>query len=211
MIKNTANQSVSATLLSLLDGSPVTSGTTTVYVTGDNGSQTAGAGTVTHKGNGQWGYVPTQAETNYATASYLFVNSAAAIVEKSFDIDQATWIKGVYDKILAAVPSLPAAVIPAPPSATQTTAFAYCFDEHGALASGVLVEVAMRTAGGTDLYSSVFATATSDSNGLATLTIPRGSQLDFAVRRGGAPNRWMTFRGVNAATLRLPGTIGGNP
>lgn len=211
MIKNTANQVVTATLLSLLDGSPVTSGTTTVYVTGDAGSQASGTGTVAHKGNGQWSYVPTQAETNYGTATYLFSNAAAAIVERTFDIDLATWTKAVYDRLLAAVPAGPAAVIPSPPSATQTTAYAYCFDEHGALAEGVTVEVALRAASGTDLYSKVFATATSDDDGLATLTIPRGGSLDFAVRRGGAPNRWVPFRGVNAATLHLPGTIGGNP
>lgn len=211
MIKNTAGQVVTATLLSLLDGSPVTTGTTTVYVLGDNGTQATGTGTVAHKGNGQWSYVPTQAETNYGTASYLFSNPAAAIVGQTFDIDLATWTKAIYDRLLASVPAGPAAVIPSPPSETQTTAFAYCFDERGALAQGVTVEVAMREAGGTDLYSAVFATATSDSVGLATLMIPRGGALEFAVRRGGAPNRWVPFRGVNAATLRLPGTIGGNP
>ena len=42
----------------------VTSGTPTVYYTVDGGTQGTGAGTSTHEGNGQWSYVPAQAETN---------------------------------------------------------------------------------------------------------------------------------------------------
>lgn len=77
MRKNVAGQSVCAQLISKTDGSDVTSGTTTVYVTGDNGTQSAGGGTVAHKGNGEWSYVPTQAETNYAHVAFAFVNSSA--------------------------------------------------------------------------------------------------------------------------------------
>ena len=76
MKRNQAGQVV-AFSLTATDGSPVTTGTTTVYVTGDNGTQTAGAGTVAHKGNGQWSYVPTQAETNYTHVALLTVNAGA--------------------------------------------------------------------------------------------------------------------------------------
>ena len=77
MRKNVASQVISAQLISKTDGSDVTSGTTTVYVTGDGGTQGAGGGTVTHEGNGTWSYVPTQAETNYTHVSFTFTNATA--------------------------------------------------------------------------------------------------------------------------------------
>lgn len=80
MRKNVASQTVCAQLTALADGAPVTAGTTTVYVTGDGGAQGAGAGTVTHEGNGCWSYVPTQAETNYDHVAFTFVNASAVAV-----------------------------------------------------------------------------------------------------------------------------------
>mgnify|MGYP006899586749 CR=1 FL=1 len=77
MLKNTASQTVSAQLVAVADGEDVTTGTTTVYVTGDAGTQASGGGTVAHEGNGCWSYVPTQAETNYSHVAYTFVNTAA--------------------------------------------------------------------------------------------------------------------------------------
>ncbi len=80
MRKNVASQVIAAQLVSKTDGTAVTSGTTTVYVTGDGGTQGAGSGTVTHEGNGCWSYVPTQAETNYGHVAFTFVNSTAVNV-----------------------------------------------------------------------------------------------------------------------------------
>ena len=80
MIKNTASQYVSAQLVAVADGEDITSGATTVYVTGDAGTQASGSGTVTHEGNGCWSYAPTQAETNYDHVAYTFVNSLAVSV-----------------------------------------------------------------------------------------------------------------------------------
>lgn len=77
MRKNVASQVICAQLNSKTDGSAVTSGTTTVYVTGDGGTQSSGGGTVTHEGQGCWSYVPTQAETNYNHVAYTFTNSTA--------------------------------------------------------------------------------------------------------------------------------------
>lgn len=80
MRRNTAGQSVSAMLVSKTDGSAVTSGTTTVYVTGDAGTQatgSVGSGAATHEGNGLWSYAPAQAETNYANVCFTFVNTSA--------------------------------------------------------------------------------------------------------------------------------------
>lgn len=80
MKKNTASQIVGAQLNSKTDGSAVTSGTTTVYVTGDGGTQAAGSvgsGACTHEGQGFWTYAPAQAETNYDHVAFTFVNTSA--------------------------------------------------------------------------------------------------------------------------------------
>lgn len=76
MRKNVAGQVISAQLVSASNGSPFT-GVATVKVTGDNGTQTAGAGTVTHKGGGQHNYLPTQAETNFTHVAFLFEGAGA--------------------------------------------------------------------------------------------------------------------------------------
>jgi hypothetical protein len=76
MRKNTASQTIGAQLIATADGSAVTSGTTTVYVTGDGGTQ-ASSGTAVHEGNGYWSYTPSQAETNYSHVAFTFVNSSA--------------------------------------------------------------------------------------------------------------------------------------
>lgn len=80
MRKNVASQVVSAHLVSKTDGSDVTSGTTTVYYNGNGGTQAAGGSTATHEGNGEWSYVPAQAETNYNQVAFTFVNTSAVSV-----------------------------------------------------------------------------------------------------------------------------------
>lgn len=80
MKQNVASQTIGAQLVSATDGSAVTSGTTTVAVTIDGGTQGAGAGTVAHEGNGYWSYAPTQAETNGAHIAFTFTNSSAVPV-----------------------------------------------------------------------------------------------------------------------------------
>lgn len=75
MLKNVASQSISALLLDTA-GDAVTTGTTTVYVTGDAGTQASG-GTATHEGLGVWSFLPSQANTNYDEVSFLFTNPGA--------------------------------------------------------------------------------------------------------------------------------------
>jgi len=80
MKKNVSGQVIGAQMNSKTDGSEVTSGTTTVYVTGDGGTQAAGSvgsGACTHEGHGFWTYAPAQAETNYDHVAFTFVNSTA--------------------------------------------------------------------------------------------------------------------------------------
>lgn len=79
MRKNVASQVVAAQLIALADGSDVTTGTTTVYVTVDGGTQ-ATTGSATHEGNGCWTYAPSQAETNGNHVAFTFVNTAAVSV-----------------------------------------------------------------------------------------------------------------------------------
>lgn len=80
MKKNQSGQVVVAQLVSKTDGSAVTSGTTTVYVLGDGGTQatgSVGSGAATHEGNGVWSYAPAQAESNYDHVAFTFVNTNA--------------------------------------------------------------------------------------------------------------------------------------
>jgi len=80
MKKNVSGQVIGAQMNSKTDGSEVTTGTTTVYVTGDGGTQAAGSvgsGACTHEGHGFWTYAPAQAETNYDHVAFTFVNSTA--------------------------------------------------------------------------------------------------------------------------------------
>ncbi len=73
MRKNTASQYVSVMMLSAADAT-VLSTLVTGYVTGDGGTQTLGAGTLTYKARGEWSYAPTQAETNYNHIAFTFVH-----------------------------------------------------------------------------------------------------------------------------------------
>lgn len=77
MIKNTAGQVVAFQMISVTDGSDVTTGTPTVYITGDGGVQATGTGTIAHEGMGQWTYAPVQSETNYNHAAYTMVLAGA--------------------------------------------------------------------------------------------------------------------------------------
>lgn len=89
MRKNVASQNVAGMMVSATTGAPLTTGVA-VLVTGDNGTQTAGGGTATHKGNGQWNYAPTQAETNFNHIAFVFthasgVNQTVNVYTVSFD------------------------------------------------------------------------------------------------------------------------------
>ena len=77
MRKNVASQHIAFQMNSSSDGSPVTSGTPTVYYTIDAGTQGTGAGSSVHEGNGQWSYAPAQAETNGAHVAFTMALSGA--------------------------------------------------------------------------------------------------------------------------------------
>lgn len=79
MRKNVASQVIGAEMITAADGTAFT-GSVTVYVTGDGGTQAlggTGSGICTHEGNGFHSYVPTQAETNYNHVGFTFVGTGA--------------------------------------------------------------------------------------------------------------------------------------
>ena len=76
MKKNVASQSIGAQMVTISDGSDFT-GTVTAEVTIDNGTKTAGAGSVTHEGEGYHSYAPTQAETNGDHIAVSFAGTGA--------------------------------------------------------------------------------------------------------------------------------------
>lgn len=94
MRKNVAGQHVAGQMNSRTDGSPLTA-SVSVLVTIDNGTQTAGGGTTTHKGNGHWNYAPTQAETNGNHLAFTFthatgVNQTVNVYTVSYDPHNTT-------------------------------------------------------------------------------------------------------------------------
>lgn len=79
MLLNTASQTIGAQMVSATDGSAFT-GSVTVYVTGNAGTQaigSVGSGACTHEGNGFHTYAPAQAETNYAHVAFTFIGTGA--------------------------------------------------------------------------------------------------------------------------------------
>lgn len=82
MQKNVAGQRIGVQMVSASDGSAFT-GSVTVYVTGDAGSQaigSVGSGICTHEGNGYHSYAPAQAETNFDLIAFTFTGSGAVPV-----------------------------------------------------------------------------------------------------------------------------------
>jgi hypothetical protein len=86
MIRNQSGQTVGAQMTNATTGADFT-GTVTVYVTGDGGTQaigSVGSGVCTHEGNGYHTYAPSAAETNYALAAFTFIGSGAITVTKEY-------------------------------------------------------------------------------------------------------------------------------
>ena len=83
LIKNTANQQCSARLINASDGSAITSGAA-VTVEIDGAAQAAGGGTLSHKGNGVWQYIPTQTETDCDHLTVNFDEASAIGATKEY-------------------------------------------------------------------------------------------------------------------------------
>jgi hypothetical protein len=79
MKRNVASQVIGVQMITAADGTLFT-GTTTVYVTGDAGTQTigsVGSGVCTSEGRGLHTYAPAQAETNYDHIAFTFTGTGA--------------------------------------------------------------------------------------------------------------------------------------
>jgi hypothetical protein len=79
MRRNVSGQYVGVQMITAADGTAFT-GTVTVYVTGDNGTQglgSVGSGVCTHEGNGYHSYAPAQAETNYTHVAFTYIGTGA--------------------------------------------------------------------------------------------------------------------------------------
>lgn len=77
MKKNVGSQSIGAQMITAADGTAFT-GSVSVSVTVDNGTQGAGGGTApAHEGNGYHSYTPTQAETNGDHVAFTFTGTGA--------------------------------------------------------------------------------------------------------------------------------------
>lgn len=107
MIKNTSGQRIGAQMLTASDGTPFT-GSVTVYVTGDGGTQalgSVGSGVCTHHGNGYHSYAPSQAETNFDLVAFTFIGTGAlaATVQVYTRTSPAVTAADHADAVLAAV------------------------------------------------------------------------------------------------------------
>lgn len=77
MKRNVSGQSTGAQLVSATDGTAFT-GTATVVITEDNGTQTASGGTApAHEGNGYHSYSPTQGETDAEHIAFTWTGTGA--------------------------------------------------------------------------------------------------------------------------------------
>ncbi len=76
-------QYVGFNLVSTTDGTDLLSATVTVYVAIDGQAQGTATGTVTEKGNGQYGFAPSIVDISGSKVSYLFTASGAVNVEKT--------------------------------------------------------------------------------------------------------------------------------
>lgn len=79
MFKNVSGQKIGCQMTTIADGSNFT-GSVTVYVTGDAGTQavgSVGSGACTHEGKGYHTYAPAQAETNYDLIAFTFEGTGA--------------------------------------------------------------------------------------------------------------------------------------
>jgi hypothetical protein len=104
MLKNTGSQTICFQAVSTTDGSAVTTGTPTVYVLGDGGTQSSGGGAKTHEGQGTWSYVPSAGETNYSHVVYTFVlsgaiNHAINVYPSTFDYTAALTGDTIADQV----------------------------------------------------------------------------------------------------------------
>src|SRR5215472_1847949 len=110
--RNVASQNLTFCLIVASTGAADATGTGLAgRVTIDNGAQGATAGTFTNKGNGQYNYAPTQAETNGSDIGFLFTATGDIPVNIDFHTDPITanvtqWLGTAVTAATAGVPDV---------------------------------------------------------------------------------------------------------
>lgn len=152
--KNVASQNITAQINSATTGAGITTGVS-VSVTIDNGTLTAGGGTATHKGGGQWNYAPTQAETNGTSIGFQFSGTGAVsaniqVFTDNYDTTQAVITAGTGTSQLSVTSGLASA---------NTTQFA-----GQAITAGAGVTIPSSIASPTNITAGTITTTTNLTN-----------------------------------------------
>jgi hypothetical protein len=100
-IKKNTSRIFTFVLVERLDGSAITTGTVTPYVTLDGGTQAAATNSAVHEGNGQWSLTLTAAELNADDIGLLITHATAVPVH--FDIHTETEVAADLSVVLAAI------------------------------------------------------------------------------------------------------------
>ena len=179
MKKNVAGQKIGAQLVSATDGSEFT-GTVTVYVTKDAGTQaigSVGSGVCTHEGNGYHTYSPSQAETDGDLIAFTFIGTGAVPVtvqvahaSEVWDVDYSLHkIAGTFGKLMDILRKsntvIEGTILASPTPTTTTFRISGADYPTGALEHAVLW---MSTGTSAEQNSPILTTV---NNGDGTLTI----------------------------------------
>ncbi len=179
MKKNVAGQKIGAQLVSATDGSEFT-GTVTVYVTKDAGTQaigSVGSGVCTHEGNGYHTYSPSQAETDGDLIAFTFIGTGAVPVtvqvahaSEVWDVDYSLHkIAGTFGKLMDILRKsntvIEGTILASPTPTTTTFKISGADYPTGALEHAVLW---MSTGTSAEQNSPILTTV---NNGDGTLTI----------------------------------------
>lgn len=96
-LKNTAGQHIGFCLVAQADGGGLAGLAPLAFVVQDGAAAVLGAGTIRDRGNGQYDYGPTQAETNCAELSVILVGTLAVPMEKTvYPFDVTVPVLGIF-------------------------------------------------------------------------------------------------------------------
>jgi hypothetical protein len=137
--------------------------------------------------------------------------ATVVVVPVTISFDEIDQIKVQTDRFAEIAPG-PLDPIAAPPSITQVTAYAYCFDKYGALEANVPCDVRTTRVTGTGGFQSGEIAHGVSGNGTTTgslgrveIFVPAGTEVYHEVRREGGP--WIPFGG-SINTIHMPGLVG---
>ena len=150
----------------------------------------------------------TEAAITTALAGLLGPTVVAAVADGFAASTISADVAAIEARMAAQVLTGPVLVVPAPASSGETIAWCRCWDEHGDAEEGVLIEVQLVSVpkGTGDAYDTAIASASSNADGLASVSIARGDGFKYRTRRNGG--QWKAFTGVDADSIELPDFVG---